>query len=252
LQVARCQRRGRWGERVVPRRSRSGVIVLRVEMHGGQGLSVAHRRLVQSRGKKGRRSRDTRRSRAIKNTRISISMIKLSRRCREVSVVDRGGEDRCGGWKLPQTERRRCRRGRSWGWCACRTASSHLHLLLLLLLLCLPLRHRRQLLQGRRLLHLLQGSPRFLQHRSDLLLFLILHHGPWRRAACGCWCVARGGGVQHHLVDQVGVQHHLVHRLHDHVAQAVAVYRFKNYRGNCRALDLLCRCCFGAVRYLGC
>ena len=71
--MARCQRRGRWGERVVPddwnevvhqqvldqqqvdhhqqghevvmfspRRSRSGVIVLRVEMHGGQGLSVAH------------------------------------------------------------------------------------------------------------------------------------------------------------------------------------------------------------------
>ena len=71
--MARCQRRGRWGERVVPegcngvdhqqfldqqqvdhhqqghevvmnspRRSRSGVIVLRVEMHGGQRLSVAH------------------------------------------------------------------------------------------------------------------------------------------------------------------------------------------------------------------
>ena len=34
---------------------------------------------------------------------ISISMIKLSRRCREVSVVDGGGEDRCGGWKLPVT-----------------------------------------------------------------------------------------------------------------------------------------------------
>ena len=30
-------------------------------------------------------------------------MIKLSRGCREVSVVDRGGEDRCGGWKLPVT-----------------------------------------------------------------------------------------------------------------------------------------------------